>query len=366
MTNELGPELRSQIENTIRFLAVDAVEKAGCGHPGAPMGLARTALELWDRHLHFDPTDPAWPLRDRFVLSAGHASMLLYSLLHLYGYDVSMDDLVRFRQGDSKTPGHPEHGETPGVEVTTGPLGQGFGHAVGIALAARMTRARFAAGDAGPGRHFVYVIASDGDLMEGISYESASLAGHLGLGNLVVLYDDNQITIDGPTRFSFSEDVGKRFEAHGWHVQRVDGEDHEGALARARRGPRGDGAPVADRGAHRDRARQPEPRRQQQGARRDARRRGGEEDEGGARLAARADLPRPAAGAGVPGVAHLREAGRAEGRRRRARALARGEPGARRGVGGDAEPARPRRSRGASSRRRCRRRPTRRGSTRAP
>ena len=241
MTTDLGLELRSRIENTIRFLAVDAVEKAGCGHPGAPMGLARTAFELWDRHLRFDPTDPTWPLRDRFVLSAGHASMLLYSLLHLYGFDVSMEELVRFRQADSKTPGHPEHGETPGVEVTTGPLGQGFGHSVGLALAGRMTRARFAAGDAGPGHHFVYVIASDGDLMEGISYESASLAGHLGLGNLIVLYDDNQITIDGPTRLSFSEDVGKRFEAQGWHFQRADGEDHEG-LARALAAARGETA----------------------------------------------------------------------------------------------------------------------------
>jgi transketolase len=205
------------------------------------MGLARVAFELWDRHLRFDPTDPAWPLRDRFVLSAGHASMLLYSLLHLYGFDLSLEELVRFRQADSKTPGHPEHGETPGVEVTTGPLGQGFAHAVGMALAGRMTRARFAAGDAGPGHHHVYVIASDGDLMEGVSYESASLAGHLGLGNLIVLYDDNQITIDGPIGFSFSEDVPKRFEAQKWHVQRADGEDHDG-IARALAAARGETA----------------------------------------------------------------------------------------------------------------------------
>jgi transketolase len=232
VTTELTAELRSQIENTIRFLAVDAVEKAGCGHPGAPMGLARAAFELWDHHLRFDPTDPAWPLRDRFVLSAGHASMLLYSLLHLYGFDLSLEELVRFRQLDSKTPGHPEQGDTPGVEVTTGPLGQGFAHGVGMALAGRMTRARFAAGGEGPGHHIVYGIASDGDLMEGVSYESASLAGHLGLGNLVYLYDDNRITIDGPTSLSFSEDVGRRFEAQRWHVQHADGEDHEG-LARA-------------------------------------------------------------------------------------------------------------------------------------
>jgi transketolase len=237
VTSELGAELRRKIENTIRFLAIDAVERAGCGHPGAPMGLARPAFELWDRHLRFDPTDPAWPLRDRFVLSAGHASMLLYSLLHLYGFDLALDDLMRFRQLDSKTPGHPELGDTPGVEMTTGPLGQGFGHGVGMALAARMTRARFAADGEGPGHHMVYGIVSDGDLMEGISYESASLAGHLGLGNLVYVYDDNRITIDGPTSLCFSEDVPRRFEAQRWHVQRVDGEDHAGisrALAAAR------------------------------------------------------------------------------------------------------------------------------------
>jgi len=237
VTTELTPALRAQIENTIRFLAVDAVERATCGHPGAPMGLARTAFELWDHHLRFDPTDPAWPLRDRFVLSAGHASMLLYSLLHLYGFDLSLDELVRFRQLDSKTPGHPEHGDTPGVEVTTGPLGQGFAHGVGMALAARMTRAQFAVGEEGPGHQLVYGIVSDGDLMEGVSYEASSVAGHLGLGNLIYLYDSNRITIDGGTDLSFTEDVGARFEAQRWHVQRADGEDYEGiarALAAAR------------------------------------------------------------------------------------------------------------------------------------
>lgn len=232
MTTELTPELRQQIENTIRFLAVDAVERASSGHPGAPMGLARTAFELWDGHLRFDPTDPAWPLRDRFVLSAGHASMLLYSLLHLYGFDLSLEDIRRFRQLESKTPGHPEYGDTPGVEVTTGPLGQGFAHGVGMAIAARMARARFAVGDEGPGHHSVYGIVGDGDLMEGVSYEAASLAGHLGLGNLIYLYDDNRITIDGPTSITFSEDVGARFEAQRWHVERVDGED-VAATARA-------------------------------------------------------------------------------------------------------------------------------------
>ena len=171
--------------NTIRFLAVDAVEQAKCGHPGAPMGLAAAAFELWQRHLRFDPTDPAWPLRDRFVLSNGHASMLLYSLLHLFGYDLSLDDLRQFRQLDSRTPGHPEHGHTAGVETTTGPLGQGFANGVGMALAARLARSRFAQGDEGPGHHLVYAIVSDGDLMEGVSAEAGSLAGHLGLGNLV-------------------------------------------------------------------------------------------------------------------------------------------------------------------------------------
>ncbi len=223
-----GAALREQIENTIRLLAVDAVERAKSGHPGAPMGLATPALQIWDRHLRFDPADPEWPLRDRFILSAGHASMLLYALLHLYGFEVSLDDLRDFRQLGSKTPGHPEFGDTQGVEVTTGPLGQGFAHGVGMALAARMTRSRFAVDGRGPGLHTIYGIVSDGDLMEGVSYEAASLAGHLGLGNLVYLYDDNQITIDGSTDLSFTEDVARRFEAQRWHVQSVDGLDAEG------------------------------------------------------------------------------------------------------------------------------------------
>jgi transketolase len=233
----MTPELRQRIENTIRFLAVDAVERAGCGHPGAPMGLARPAFELWDQHLRFDPRDPQWPLRDRFVLSNGHASMLLYALLHLYGFDLSLEDLQNFRVLGSRTPGHPEYGCAPGVEVTTGPLGQGFAHGVGMALAGRMTRAKFGAGGEGPGNHFVYGIVGDGDLMEGISSEAGSFAGNLGLGNLIYLYDDNEVTIDGPTSIAFSEDVAKRFEAQRWHVQRVDGEDHEGlgrAIAAAR------------------------------------------------------------------------------------------------------------------------------------
>ena len=241
MSTDPSPQLREQIENTIRFLAVDAVNRANSGHPGAPMGLARPAFELWNNHLRFDPSDAKWALRDRFILSNGHGSMLIYSLLHLFGFDLSLEDLMDFRVLGSKTPGHPEYGDTPGVEVTTGPLGQGFGHSVGMALAGRMTRAQFGnlvgATPAGPGHHFVYGIVGDGDLMEGISAEAASLAGHLGLGNLIFLYDDNQITIDGPTRISFSENVPQRFESQGWHVESIDGEDVPAlgaALARAR------------------------------------------------------------------------------------------------------------------------------------
>ncbi len=228
MSSELSGALREKIENTIRGLTVDAVEAAGIGHLGAPMGLARPAFQLWDQHLRFDPADPDWALRDRFVLSGGHASMLLYSLVHLYGFDLPLDEIRNFRKLGSATPGHPEYGDTPGVEVTTGPLGQGVGNAVGMAIAARATRSRFQAGDAGPGNHFIYAIAGDGDMMEGVAYEASSLAGHLGLGNLVVLYDDNQVTIDGGTDISFTEDVPARFVAQGWHVQKVDGDDVAG------------------------------------------------------------------------------------------------------------------------------------------
>lgn len=237
MNPPLTPALRERVENTIRFLAADAVQRANSGHPGAPMGLARPVFQLWDGHLRFDPDDPAWPLRDRFILSNGHASMLLYALLHLYGYGVSLDDIASFRQLHSKTPGHPERGDTPGVEVTTGPLGQGFAHGVGMALAARATRARFAGAGDGPGNHFVYGVVSDGDLMEGISAEAGSLAGHWRLGNLIYFYDDNLVTIDGPTSLCFSENVRQRFEAQHWHVQEIDGEDVSGldsALAAAR------------------------------------------------------------------------------------------------------------------------------------
>src|SRR5437773_4843428 len=213
--------------NTIRFLAVDAVEKAKSGHPGSPMGMADMAFVLWTEFLRHDPADPQWRDRDRFVLSAGHASMLLYSLLHLTGYkDMTIDQLKQFRQWGSRTAGHPEYGHAAGIEVTTGPLGQGFANAVGLGLAAKMMAARFNIGDGfKPVNSYIYCICSDGDLEEGISQESASFAGHLGLGNLIYLYDDNDVSLDGPTRYSFSEDVKKRFEAVGWHVQKIDGHD---------------------------------------------------------------------------------------------------------------------------------------------
>ncbi len=204
--------------NTIRFLAVDAVEKANSGHPGAPMGVAPVAYVLWDRFLRHNPADPSWPDRDRFILSAGHASMLLYSLLHLTGYEVSLEDLKAFRQWGSATPGHPERGDTPGVETTTGPLGQGFANGVGAAMAERALAAAYNR----PGHeivdHATYVLCSDGDLMEGVASEAASLAGTLGLGKLVCLYDDNRITIEGSTDLAFTEDVGARFRAFGWQV----------------------------------------------------------------------------------------------------------------------------------------------------
>ena len=212
--------------DTIRTLSIDGVQQANSGHPGAPMGMAPMAFALWTRHLRHAPTAPRWPDRDRFVLSAGHASMLLYSLLHLTGYEVTLDDLERFRQWGSITPGHPEFGLTPGVEATTGPLGQGLTNAVGMAIAERRLAAEFNR----PGHeivdHRTYVICSDGDLQEGVASEACSLAGHLGLGKLIALYDDNRIQLDGPTAWAFSEDVLARFAAYGWHIQRVeDGND---------------------------------------------------------------------------------------------------------------------------------------------
>jgi transketolase len=207
--------------NTIRFLAVDMVEKANSGHPGAPMGLAPLAYLLWTRHLRFNPGDPAWPNRDRFVLSAGHASALLYALLHLAGYDLPMAELQRFRQFGSKTPGHPEHELTPGVETTTGPLGQGLGNSVGMAIAQRKAAAGFNRDGYPLFDYRIWVVASDGDMMEGVASEASSLAGHLRLGNLKVFYDDNHISLDGPTALSFGDDVVKRYAAYGWRVERV-------------------------------------------------------------------------------------------------------------------------------------------------
>jgi transketolase len=224
--------------NSIRALSMDAVERANSGHPGTPMALAPAAYVLWTRFLRHNPSDPAWPDRDRFVLSCGHASMLLYSLLHLSGYDLSLDDIRNFRQWGSRTPGHPERGHTPGVETTTGPLGQGVGNAVGMAIAERLLADRFNRDGHRVVDHRVWAFASDGDLMEGVASEAASLAGHLRLGKLTVIYDDNHITIDGDTALSFSENVQKRFEAYGWHVVRVaDGNDLQAidaALAAAR------------------------------------------------------------------------------------------------------------------------------------
>ena len=219
-------EIDTKAANTIRFLAVDAINKSNSGHPGMPMGMADVAHVLWTRHLRDNPADPAWPGRDRFLLSAGHGSMLQYALLHLAGYDLPIEELQRFRQLHSRTPGHPEHGMTPGVETTTGPLGQGIGNAVGMALASKMAQARFAAPELNPSDWNVYAIAGDGCLMEGISHEAASLAGHLGLGNLVIFFDNNAITIEGGTDLACSDDAGKRFEAYGWQVLHVDAYDH--------------------------------------------------------------------------------------------------------------------------------------------
>src|SRR5512143_3707308 len=212
--------------NTIRTLAMDAVQQAESGHPGTPIALAPVGYVLYTRTMRHDPADPAWPNRDRFILSCGHASMLLYSCLYLTGYDLTLDDLKQFRQWESRTPGHPEHGYTPGVETTTGPLGQGVGNAVGMAVA----EAHLAATFNKPGQpivdHHTYFICSDGDLMEGVSHEAASFAGHFKLGKLIGFYDDNRITIDGSTDLTFTDDTARRFEAYGWHVQHVpDGND---------------------------------------------------------------------------------------------------------------------------------------------
>jgi transketolase len=222
----MSKELDDLSINTIRMLSADAVEKANSGHPGLPMGAAAFAYTLWMEHLRFNPSNPDWLNRDRFVLSAGHGSMLLYSLLYLTGYDLSLDDLKQFRQWDSKTPGHPEHGLTPGVETTTGPLGQGFANGVGMALAERFLAERYNRPDHEIIDYHTYTLVSDGDLMEGVSAEAASLAGGLGLGKLIYLYDSNRISIEGSTDLAFRDDTAKRFETYGWHVQTVaDGND---------------------------------------------------------------------------------------------------------------------------------------------
>ena len=211
--------------NTIRTLSMDAVQAAESGHPGMPMGMADAAYVLWTRFLKHDPSNPDWHDRDRFILSAGHGSMLLYSLLHLSGYDLPLEELKNFRQWGSKTPGHPEYGLTPGVETTTGPLGQGFATGVGMAMAEEHLAAVFNTGDHRITNHYTYGIVSDGDLMEGISHEAASLAGHLKLGKIIYLYDANEISIDGSTDLAYTEDAAKRFESYNWHVQKIDGHD---------------------------------------------------------------------------------------------------------------------------------------------
>ena len=219
--------------NTIRFLSVDAVQRANSGHPGLPMGAAAMAYVLWTRFLHHSPSNPSWPDRDRFVLSAGHGSMLLYSLLHLTGYDLPMEEIQRFRQWHSRTPGHPESHITRGVEATTGPLGQGAGNAVGMAIAEAHLAARFNRPGHEIVNHYTYVIASDGDMMEGVQAEACSLAGHLGLGKLIVLFDSNGVSLSGTTSIAWSEDVGARYAAYGWHVLHVDDGNDLDALDKA-------------------------------------------------------------------------------------------------------------------------------------
>jgi transketolase len=231
----LGERVDRLCIDAIRTLTMDAVQKANSGHPGMPMAMAPAAYLLYTRYLRHNPSDPAWPDRDRFLLSAGHGSMLLYSVLHLCGYDLSLEEIKRFRQWGSLTPGHPERilggHETPGVETTTGPLGQGFANGVGMAMAERFLRERYGAEVTD---HRVFAICSDGDLMEGVASEAASLAGHLGLGRLVYVYDDNHITIDGDTALSFdTEDVEARFRAYGWHVEPVEDANDLVSLARA-------------------------------------------------------------------------------------------------------------------------------------
>src|SRR5262245_55438294 len=229
--------------NTIRTLSMDAVEKANSGHPGTPMALAPIAYLLYTKLMSHSPRDPDWADRDRFVLSAGHASMLLYSSLFLSGYELSLDDIKAFRQWGSKTPGHPEYGHAPGVETTTGPLGQGFANAVGMAIAEAHLAAQFNRPGHEIVNHWTYAICSDGDLMEGISHEAASLAGHLKLGKLVFFYDDNHITIEGSTDLAYSDDVGKRFEGYGWQVLHIEDVNDLDQVERAVRAAKADDRP---------------------------------------------------------------------------------------------------------------------------
>jgi len=235
-------DIQSRAINTIRFLSADGVQKANSGHPGLPMGTAAIAYTVWTRHLKINPANPEWPERDRFVLSGGHGSMLLYSLLHLTGFDLSLDELKNFRQWGSRTPGHPEFGLTPGIDATTGPLGQGFANGVGMAMAEAHLADEFNQPDGKIVDHYTYAIVTDGDLMEGVASEAASLAGHLKLGKIIYLYDDNRISIEGSTDIAFTEDRGKRFEAYGWHVLRIkDGNDVEeidAAIQVAKQDPR--------------------------------------------------------------------------------------------------------------------------------
>src|SRR5258707_10466541 len=237
------PELDQLCINTIRALTIDAVQKAKSGHPGLPLGAAPMAYVVWTKFMRYNPRNPKWENRDRFLLSAGHGCMLLYSLLYLNGYDLPLDEIKNFRQWGSKTPGHPECGLTPGVEITTGPLGQGFANGVGMAMGAAHLAAKFNQKDFSLIDHNVYAIVSDGDLMEGVASEAASLAGHLKLGKLIYLYDDNHVTIEGFTDLAFSEEVPKRFEAYGWHTSTVaDGNDLAAIEAAIR-----DAQSVADR-----------------------------------------------------------------------------------------------------------------------
>ena len=302
--------------NAIRALSMDAVQQANSGHPGAPMGMAEIAVALWGRHLRHNPANPRWPGRDRFVLSNGHGSMLLYSLLHLTGYDLALSELRNFRQLHSKTPGHPEFAITPGVETTTGPLGQGLTNAVGMALAEKLLAAEFNRDGHDVVDHHTYVFFGDGCLMEGISHEACALAGAWKLDKLIAVYDDNGISIDGAVAPWFIDDTPKRFEAYGWHViANVDGHDVDAVDAAIATGAREHRQADADLLQDDDRQGRADARRHRQGARRSARRRRSEGDARGARLAARAVR---AARRGLRRLGRQRERRRRRGRVARA------------------------------------------------